>query len=357
MPQLGADVFSAMAEATDDVNDVATGARQEATPAAATPAQSTPLAVAAAPVAGSPGPVHAPQAAEPKSEEAVESFDTVLSRVASTLGDSASDMGTFHVSDMGSGGDDAPPLSEDELSGAPDIASRAAMFLAENAPESNDDRIEALRRAGLDGATLASLAEGLRRGGELEAHLLATFGSLAPAPPLPRRAGGLLVVVGAGAQARRLAVALSSEIGGDPADVAFCSLEPDAVGAVAGALVIRSSEEAAELAPGWRRSQAAVVAVDSGVTSTERSWARSLIGSLRPSAVWGVVDATAKSEDICSWATALGGIDALALENIDATVSPAASLASGIPVARLDGHPANAARWTATIVDRVTPCG
>ena len=70
-----------------------------------------------------------------------------------------------------------------------------------------------------------------------------------------------------------------------------------------------------------------------------------------------MIDATAKSEDVTAWAGALGGLDALAVDNLDATVSPAASLASGIPVARLDGHPANAARWTATIVDRVNPCG
>ena len=97
--------------------------------------------------------------------------------------------------------------------------------------------------------------------------------------------------------------------------------------------------------------------VDSAVTSPERSWATRIIAAMRPTSVWGVVDATAKAEDISSWATALGGVDALALENIEATVSPAAALRAGIAVARLNGQPANAARWTATVVDRVTPCG
>ena len=81
-----------------------------------------------------------------------------------------------------------------------------------------------------------------------------------------------------------------------------------------------------------------------------------LIASLRPTAVWGLVDATCKAEDIAAWADALGGIDALALENLDATVSPAAALGAGIPVVRLDGRPASAARWTATIVDRMIRC-
>jgi hypothetical protein len=68
-----------------------------------------------------------------------------------------------------------------------------------------------------------------------------------------------------------------------------------------------------------------------------------------------VVDSTSKTEDIVAWAQALGGLDALALENTDATVSPAAVTGAGIAVARINGQPATAARWVATIVDRVRP--
>ena len=116
--------------------------------------------------------------------------------------------------------------------------------------------------------------------------------------------------------------------------------------------VDETAEDAAELAPGWRRSRPAVVVVDAAVTGSPRSWATHLIASLRPTAVWGVVESTAKTEDIHAWAEALGGIDALALENLEATVSPASALAVGIPVARIDGQPATAARWVAAIVDR-----
>jgi len=59
---------------------------------------------------------------------------------------------------------------------------------------------------------------------------------------------------------------------------------------------------------------------------------------------------------VARWSGALGGTDALALDNIDTTASPAAAVRLGIPVARLDGQPATAARWTATIVDRIIPC-
>ncbi|HXQ76175.1 MAG TPA: hypothetical protein VN791_06730, partial [Acidimicrobiales bacterium] len=192
----------------------------------------------------------------------------------------------------------------------------------------------ALRRTGLDGRLVASVAEGLRQGAGLEALLLEAFASLVPAPPVPRRAGSLLVVVGAGVPARRLAAAVAADIGTDPAEVPFASRDDAAHAVVTGRLLVRSAEDAAELAPGWRRSRAAVVVIDAPVTGPERSWATHLIAALRPTAVWGVVDATAKAEDVAAWAEALGGIDALALENLEATVSPASALGVGIPVAR-----------------------
>jgi len=213
-----------------------------------------------------------------------------------------------------------------------------------------------LGRTGLDPSVVGPVTEGLRHGAGLEALLLHALGSLPPAPAVPRRAGSLLVVVGAGAPARRLAAALAGEIGIDPTEVPFASRDGGASALVTGRLLVRSAEDAAELAPGWRRSRPAVVVVDAAVTGSPRSWATHLIASLRPTAVWGVVESTAKTEDIHAWAEALGGIDALALENLEATVSPASALAVGIPVARIDGQPATAARWVAAIVDRTTPC-
>jgi hypothetical protein len=237
----------------------------------------------------------------------------------------------------------------------PDIADKAAWFLAQQNLPPTDATIDALLRSGLDETMTASVAQGLRHGGDLDVLLLKAFGHLPPAPPLARGAGNLLVVTGTGARARRLAAVLSGEIGGDPAEVPFASLDADAHSLMTVKFLVRSAEDAAELAPGWRRSEPAVVVVDAPVTGRHRSWATSVIASLHPTAVWGVVDATCKSEDIAAWAGALGGLDALALENVDVTVSPAAALTLGIPVARLDGHPATAARWTATIVDRVQP--
>jgi hypothetical protein len=214
----------------------------------------------------------------------------------------------------------------------------------------------ALGRVGLGPSMLATVHEGLRRGTDLETLLFEVFADLPVAPPMPRHPGSLLVVVGDGVAARRLGCALAGEIGADPAEVAFASRDTHAHVVATGPLLVRSAEEAAERAPGWRRSGAAVVVVDAGVNGSERSWATHLIAALRPTGVWGVVEATAKIEDIGAWAESLGGIDALALENLAATVSPVAALATGLPVARIDGQPTTAARWVATVVDRISPC-
>ncbi len=361
------DVFSAMADATDDVNEVAS---------ASVTTSPTPLGTTSAQA-------HA-VAGVPTTDAVAESFDDVLWRVATTLepdpgASNGHDALTASADDFAGGAAAVgePVLSAgDEHSGAaPDIASKAAQFLAATVvppdgagggggggtgASAADTMVAALHRVGLGASMVHQLSEGLRLGGDLETLLLETllleaFGGLTPPPPLPRRAGSLLVVVGAGVPARRLGAALAGELGTDPVEVPFCSRDAGAYAVVTGKLLVRSAEDAAELAPGWRRSQPAVVVVDAPVAAPERSWASHLIAALRPTAVWGVVDATAKTEDTAAWVQALGGMDALALENLDATVSPAAALGLGIPVARIDGQPATAARWVATIVDRVDP--
>ena len=78
-----------------------------------------------------------------------------------------------------------------------------------------------------------------------------------------------------------------------------------------------------------------------------------MLAALAPTAVWGVAGATHKSEDLAAWADGLGGFDALALEDISATSSPADVLAAGIPVASLDGRHATPALWAALIAARL----
>lgn len=386
------DVFRAMAEATDDVVDIG---GPVAAAASATTTASPPIARATATTAKPPLPV-----------PSVESFDAVLTRVATTLENDpgagaapppaptgpghrpvdpdprpdedgflvSPEFAAFHDRARQNGRALAAETTAETTGGTgagtrPGIAARAAQFLAETTGPGDrvrgpvevpavapDPVAESLVRVGLEPALVRSVTDGLGRGGDLDAVLLGVFGALPDPPPLPGRAGSLMVVVGAGAPARRLAAAVAGEIGIDPADVPFASLDPEAYMVATGTLLVRSAEEAAEHAPGWRRAHTAVVVVDAPVAAGERAWATHLIAALRPTAVWGVVDATSKTHDIEAWAANLGGIDALALENTGATVSPAASLALGIPVARLNGQPATAARWVATVVDQVRPC-
>ena len=360
VPVLASDVFSAMAEATDDVNDV--GAAMAQIPGAApVPAYED----------------HAVSESEtPSTDTGVESFDAVLSRVATTL----DGPGQAPESAPGPGARPLPSRADDGthdvLPEPAGIASDAARFLAGNlangsvgadgsvglngtvgsSPVLDDPVARALARTGLEERLVGTVVQGLAAGKDLGDLLLEAFGGLACAPPLPRRAGSLLVVVGDGAPARRLAAALADEMGIDPTAVPLASLDRQAHVHATGRLLVRSAEDAAELAPGWRRSAPAVVVVDACVSGPQRSWATHLIASLRPTAVWGVVDSTSKTDDIADWVQSIGGLDALALENLDATVSPAAALRVGVPVARLDGQPATATRWAATVVDRVTPC-
>jgi hypothetical protein len=237
------------------------------------------------------------------------------------------------------------------------LASEAAQFLAGTAGGGAHGAVlDALRRAGVDEEAVRAAAEALGRGAGAEALLLEAFSRLSAAPALPRRPGSLLVVVGAGPRAQALAEVLSTEVGSDPAEVPYASIDAAAAAAGHDRLLVGTAEDAAELAPGWRRGRVAVVAVDAALSGNHRSWAAHVIAALRPTAVWGVVDATCKAEDVRAWGEDLGGIDAVALENVDATVSPTAALGSGIPVVRLDGRPASAARWTATVVDRIDRC-
>ena len=59
--------------------------------------------------------------------------------------------------------------------------------------------------------------------------------------------------------------------------------------------------------------------------------------------VWAAVDAARKPEDLFDWSEQLGGFDALAVTDLDHTVSPAAVLQCGIPVGRLEGRAGHAA--------------
>jgi hypothetical protein len=65
------------------------------------------------------------------------------------------------------------------------------------------------------------------------------------------------------------------------------------------------------------------------------------------------VAASSKPEDVQAWSDSLGGLDAVVVDGLDATATPASILGTGIPVARLDGRPASPALWTALLLERL----
>ena len=78
-----------------------------------------------------------------------------------------------------------------------------------------------------------------------------------------------------------------------------------------------------------------------------------MLDDLEPTITWAIVDAGAKREDIAHRVDALGGVDVLALDGLDDTVSPATVLELGIPVGRLEAEHASPLTWTELLLERM----
>jgi len=66
-----------------------------------------------------------------------------------------------------------------------------------------------------------------------------------------------------------------------------------------------------------------------------------------------VVPATTKAGDARRWLDRLGAVDALVVTDAAASGDPGTALGLGIPVALLDGRPADAAAWTGLLTARL----
>ena len=189
--------------------------------------------------------------------------------------------------------------------------------------------------------------------GEPAGELLRLMEQVPRPPALPRQQGAVIAVAGGRAPALRTAELLAGELGVDAADV-LVAAETFRGGAVAQDRRLARVEVAAEQRRSWRRRRTpTIVVVDAAVGRVRSSWALEIVDALEPTMVWGVVEAVRKPEDIRCWAERLGGLDALAVTDLDQTVSPATVLAVGVPVGLLDGQPATAARWTALLADQL----
>jgi hypothetical protein len=207
--------------------------------------------------------------------------------------------------------------------------------------------LEALTALGLPGELQP------RPGRPLELELARAFSQLPEPRPLPREAGSVIAIVGERQAALAAANALVQQAGISLEHVVLACPHDDDL-SPSGEPAIARASAAAERRHGWRRRPGpTVVIVDAPVGRASGTWANSMLTALEPELVWATVDATRKPEDIEAWAERLGGIDALSLQALDETESPAAVLRTGIPVARIDGTPASAVRWAALLTDRL----
>jgi hypothetical protein len=177
---------------------------------------------------------------------------------------------------------------------------------------------------------------------------------LAPAPEAPVEPGSVLVVVGPGAEtlaaARSLAVSLrldpTTVQWATPGDAAFLAPEHSRIMTLETATARQQVSEGA--------GTVTIVAVDAPLRTGGGSWLTHMLSIWAPEAVWGVVDATRKLEDVVPWLDGLPRLDAVMLQDTEATADPATVLSHlTAPVARIDGARATAHRWASLLCERL----
>ncbi|MGY1672836.1 hypothetical protein [Geodermatophilus sp. SYSU D00710] len=186
------------------------------------------------------------------------------------------------------------------------------------------------------------------------AGLTRALRSLPAAPAAPAGAGEVLLVVGPGVETLAAARSLSVSMRLDPdrlqwatrGDLAALAPESSRITSVDTAL--ERKQEAA------RAGTPTVVAVDAPVRAGGRTWLEQVMAIFSPVAVWAVVEATRKAEDVGPWLDGLPRVDALVVQDTDLTADPAAVLGrTTAPVALVDGVRATAHRWASLLCERL----
>ena len=96
-----------------------------------------------------------------------------------------------------------------------------------------------------------------------------------------------------------------------------------------------------------------IVAVDAPMRA-DAYWMRQMLAIWSPVAVWAVVEATRKPEDVEPWLDSMARVDALIVQDTDLSADPAAVLHRvAAPVAVLDGVRATPHRWASLLCERL----
>jgi hypothetical protein len=262
----------------------------------------------------------------------------------------------------------APVPAGDPLPGAP--VSHAGAILNELRPavaasglERQPAPVSPVRPGELSGLGLAVHALGLPLPAcqavrsvttreELEEELCRALQlALPPLPSRPKLPTSIVAVVGSRDEVMTAARAVVDDIGASRQELAVATQRP----------VFRSqervlgpAEEVAEERRTWRwRGRPSVVAIEQPVRAGGTQWASDMLRALEPALCWGVAEASRKPEDLAAWSRSLGGIDVLALVDLEGTTTPAAALGAGVPVGTLDGQPATPQLWASILCTRL----
>jgi hypothetical protein len=233
-------------------------------------------------------------------------------------------------------------IARDVQEPAPAVRPAASHELSAPAPTSASP----LAHLGLPMAIMPS-------GDDTATGLLKALSTLPVALPVPNAAGDVIVVVGERTPALALARSIAAELGLAHDEVVLASDDDDGDDLPLGCLLPTLPAVADERCSARWRRRPSIVVVTTPVRPGASTFGRRALEALEPTATWGAVAASSKPEDVLAWSDSLGGLDAVAVDGLDATATPASILGTGIPVARLDGRPASPALWTALLLERL----
>jgi hypothetical protein len=213
------------------------------------------------------------------------------------------------------------------------------------APSSISSAEAPLHRLGLPDDLVPTVVAGR----DLRADLIARLETL-PAPALvPNAAGAVVVFVGDQGRALHAAQRHACEAGLTIDDVVLASPAPNDLPPW---LVIDDPSTAdGRRRSWWRRPRPTFVAIDDGPGRTTE-WTEQMLAALEPTMVFGVAAAAMKPDDLAAWAGRLA-VDAIELDELSLTLSPASALRTGIPVSRIDGTLADANAWADMLLSRL----
>jgi hypothetical protein len=176
---------------------------------------------------------------------------------------------------------------------------------------------------------------------------------LPQAPELPTGAGEVLFVVGPGVETLRAARSLAASLRLDPDRVQWATRGDLAGLAPKGSRVTTVDTALDRCQDVTHAGTVTIVAVDAPMR-TDAYWMAQMLAIWSPVAVWAVVEATRKPEDLEPWIDGLPRVDALMVQDTDLSADPAAVLRRvATPVALLDGIRATPHRWASLLCERL----